>query len=115
MRKPSIALTLKKLAIVFAAVASVVALSIGGCSRAADRTLKIYQFQSTDTYAGQFQIDTSQLPPDAIKERSDSGGKGSPVSSLTVDKKYPIRILLVPASDDKLPANSQKPKTEVAD
>jgi hypothetical protein len=79
---------------------ALVALSMGGCfqgDRAADRTLKIHQIQSTDTYIGQFQIDTSQLPPGAIATRVDSGSQGDPVSSLTIDSRYPIRVVLVPA------------------
>jgi hypothetical protein len=78
---------------------ALIALSMGGCigDRAADRTLTIYQMQSTDTYNGQFQIDTSQLPPDAIKARTDSGGEGAPVTSLTIDQRYPIRVVLIPA------------------
>jgi len=77
----------------------VVALSAGGClgDRAADRTLTIYQMQSTDTYIGQFQIDASQLPPGAIKTRVDTGSQGVPVTSLTIDQRYPIRVVLVPA------------------
>ena len=81
----------------------VVALCTGGClgDRAADRTFRIYQLQSADTYIGQFQIDASQLPPGAVKTRVDSGGQGVPVTSLTIDQRYPIRVVLVPATDDK--------------
>ncbi len=74
-----------------------VALLMGGCSRAASRTLEIHQIQSTGTYNGQFQIDVSQLPEDAVKSRVDSGGEGSPLTRLTIDQKYPIRVVLVPA------------------
>ena len=71
---------------------------VGGClgDRAADRTLTIHQLQSTATYQGQFQIDTSQLPPGAITRRIDKGGQGVPVTVLTIDQRYPIRIVLVP-------------------
>jgi hypothetical protein len=91
-----------------------VALSIGGCSRAADRTLTICQFQSTDTYHGQFQIDTSQLPSGAVT-RTDSGGAGDPVTSLKIDMKYPIQVVLVPYASDMANAvddaeNNYKPK-----
>ena len=82
-------------------VASVLAFWVSGCSwgsRAADRTLEIYQFQSTGTYTGSFQIDTSQLPPDAIETRVDSGSQGVPVTRLTIDSQYPIRIVFVPAT-----------------
>ena len=74
-----------------------IAFCLGSCSRAADRTLTIVQFQSTGTYTGQFKIDTSQLPPRAIEERVDSGSEGGPVTKLTVNMKYPIRVVLVPA------------------
>jgi len=86
-------------------VTAVIALSMAGCigDRAADRTLTIYQMESTDTYTGQFQIDTSQLPPDAIKARVDSGREGVPVTKLIIDQRYPIRVVLVPATDDKPP------------
>jgi hypothetical protein len=75
-----------------------IALSMGGCfgDRAADRTLTIYQLQSTETYVGQFQIDTSQLPPGAVKTRIDSAGQGGPLTSLTIDQRYPVRVVLVP-------------------
>ena len=75
-----------------------VALLVGGClgDRAADRTLTIYQMQSTGTYTGQFQIDMSQLPPGAVKTRVDSGGQGFPVTTLTIDQRYAVKVVLVP-------------------
>jgi hypothetical protein len=81
----------------------VIAASVVGClgDHAADRSLKIYQLQSTDTYSGQFQIDTSQLPPDAIVKRDDIGGVGRPVTSLTINQEYPIRVVLVPVTEDE--------------
>ncbi len=77
----------------------VVALLVSSCigDRAADRTLTIYQMQSTGTYTGQFQIDTSQLPPDAIETRVDDSSQGVPVTTLTIDYRYPIQVVLVPA------------------
>lgn len=76
-----------------------VALSVNGCSRAADRTLTIYQFQTIDdTYAGQFEIDASQLPSDAIESQEDSGGQGAPVTKLTIKDRYSIRVVLVPVN-----------------
>jgi hypothetical protein len=87
-----------------------VALSFGGClgDRAADRTLRIHQLQSTDRYTGQFQIDASQLPPNAITKRVDSGSDGAPITSLTINQKYPIRILLVPVGDDESATRDSK-------
>jgi hypothetical protein len=80
--------------------AAIAALSAAGClgDRAADRTLTIYQLQSTETYTGQFQIDTSQLPPGAVEMRVDDDSEGVPVTSLTIDQQYPIRVVLVPAT-----------------
>ncbi len=82
---------------------AVFALSMGGClgDRAADRTLEIHQIQSTDTYTGQFQIDASQVPPDAIETRVDSGSQGAPVTSLTINSRYAVRVLLVPATQPR--------------
>jgi hypothetical protein len=81
--------------------------------RRTDRTLTIYQMQSTGTYIGQFQIDASQLPPGAIKTRVDSGSQQVPVTSLTIDQRYPIRVVLVPATVDtpspQHPAPQKKP------
>jgi hypothetical protein len=79
---------------------AVVALSMSGCigDRAADRTLEIHQVQSTNSYTGQFRIDMSQIPPDAIKTEVKNNNSGSPVTSLTIDSEYPIRILIVPAT-----------------
>ncbi len=68
---------------------------------AAERTLTIHQLQGADSPIGQFQIDTSQLPSKAIVSRSDSGGDGTPVTSLEVDQKYRIRVVLVPENDSK--------------
>jgi outer membrane lipopolysaccharide assembly protein LptE/RlpB len=77
--------------------------------RAADRTLTIRQFQSTETYNGQFQVDTSQLPSDAVETRVDSGGPGAPVISLTIKQRYPIRVVLVLAANDKPAQTHHKP------
>jgi hypothetical protein len=77
-----------------------VALSLSGClgNRAADRTLEIHQIQSFDTYTGQFQIDTSQLPLEAVKTEVKNDSQGTPVTLLTIDQKYPIRVVFVPAT-----------------
>lgn len=86
-----------------AACGLMLAASASGCigDRAADRTLTIYQMQSTKTPSGQFEIDTSQLPADAIKSREDSGGEGMPVSQLEIDYKYRVRVVLVPVEDEE--------------
>lgn len=77
----------------------VIALLASGClgDRAADRTLTIYQMQSTGTYTGQFQIDTSQLPPGAVETRVEDSRQGTPVTKLIIDDRYPVRVVLVPA------------------
>ena len=82
-------------------VTAAVAYSMGACSRAADRTLEIHQVQRFDTYTGQFQIDASQLPPDAIEKRVDSGNEGAPVTSLTIGSMYAVRVMLVPVSQPR--------------
>ncbi len=93
---------------------AVVALSLGGCigDRAADRTLTIHQMQATGTYIGQFQIDVSQLPPDAIEGRIDSGQQGDPLTKLTINYRYPIRIVLVPATENKPSPQNPTPQTK---
>jgi hypothetical protein len=80
-----------------------IAATVLGClgDRAADRTLTIHQLQSTDLPIGQFQIDTSQLPSEAIKSRSDRGSEGAPVTSLEIDQKYRVRIVLVPENENE--------------
>lgn len=68
--------------------------TLSGCSKAADRTLTIYQFQSTETYDGQFRIDTSGLPADAIKSTVDTGGPGDPAKRITLNMDYKFEIVL---------------------
>jgi len=75
-------------------VGCVAALSVSGCSKAADRTLTIYQFMSTETYDGQFQLDTSELPSDAIESTVDTGSPGDPVKRITLNMDYEIEIVL---------------------
>lgn len=55
---------------------------VSGCSKAADRTLTIYQFQDKKTYSGKFKIDTSTLPADAVRTLEESGGPGDPVTRI---------------------------------
>jgi hypothetical protein len=75
-------------------VGCVTASTISGCSKAADRTLTIYQIQSSKTYSGQFRLDTSQLPPDAIVETVDTGGPGDPLRRVTLKMDYEIEVVL---------------------
>lgn len=71
-----------------------VASTVSGCSKAADRTLTIYQFQSTKTYGGQFKLNTSELPADAIESTVDTGGPGDPVKRITLNMDYGFEIVL---------------------
>jgi hypothetical protein len=81
--------------IVFAFILGCITTSIvSGCSKAADRTLTIYQIQSTETYDGQLKVDTSDLPSDAIKSTVDAGGLGDPVRSITLNQSYEFEIVL---------------------
>jgi hypothetical protein len=68
--------------------------TISGCSKAADRTLRIYQCQSTETYPGAFRIDTSQLTPDAIKSKTETGEPGAPVTEIELEMDYEIEVVL---------------------
>ena len=72
----------------------ITASTVTGCSKAADRTLTIYQFQSTKTYAGQFKLNTSELPADAIESTADTGGPGDPVKRITLNMDYGFEIVL---------------------
>jgi hypothetical protein len=86
-----------------ATLASLIAAPSVGCigDRAAERTITIHQLQSTGSYPGQFQIDTSQLPSDALRQRENRGSDGAPVSTLEIDERYPIRVVLVPVKDGR--------------
>jgi hypothetical protein len=76
------------------ALGCVVTSTVVGCSKAADRTITIYQFQSTETYDGQFRLDTSELPNDAIESINDTGGPGDPVKRVTLNMDYEFEIVL---------------------
>ena len=69
-------------------------LTVSGCSKAATRTLTVFQHQSTETYTGAFHIDTSQLPPDAIKTQTETGEPGQPETRIELDMDYEIEIVL---------------------
>jgi len=82
------------LAIAFALGFMVALTTVSGCSEAANRTLKIFQLQSTETYTGAFRIDTSGLPPDAIESKTETGGPGKPVTQITLNMDYEIEVVL---------------------
>ena len=86
------------LAIAFAFGCLVTATAFSGCSKAADRTLTIFQFQSTKTHVGQFRIDTSSLPENAIETKTDTGGPGGPVTRITLNSDFEIEVVLRRAS-----------------
>lgn len=88
------------IAIAFAFGCLVTATTISGCSKAADRTLTLFQFQSTKTHAGQFRIDTTALPAKAIETTSDSGGPGDPLKRITLNSDYEIEVVLRLASKE---------------
>jgi hypothetical protein len=96
------------------ALSAIVGAPLLGCfpiDRAADRTLTIYQTQSAETYDGQFQIDASRLPPDAIEARRDRGGTWDATTRLTLNSKYQIKVVLLPATqpDEASGAEPEKP------
>ena len=86
------------LAIAFGSGCLVTATAFSGCSKAADRTLTIFQFQSTKTHFGQFRIDTSSLPENAIETKTDTGGPGDPVTRITLNSDLEIELVLRLAS-----------------
>lgn len=51
-------------------------------------------------------VDVSQLPPDAIEGRSVIHEHGSPVDFITLKTGYPVRIIVVPATQ---PASTTRP------
>ena len=86
------------LAIAFASGCLVTATAFSGCSKPADRTLTIFQFQSTKTDVGQFRIDTSSLPENAIENKTDTGGPGDPLTRITLNSDLEIELVLRLAS-----------------
>ena len=80
---------------------TILVLCTTGClfdDREADRTFQISQAQSTGR-VGAFAVDTSRLPPGVVAERTDSTNRyGSPVTSLKLETGFPVRIVLVPAT-----------------
>jgi len=87
-RMPTIVLT------AFALGFMVALLTVSGCSEAARRTLTLFQFQSSKTYTGPFRIDVSQLPPEAVQSRTETGGPGKPETRLTLNMDYEVEIVL---------------------
>jgi hypothetical protein len=78
----------------------IAASTVIGCSEAANRTITIYQLQSTETYGGQFKFDTSGLPADAIESTVDTGGPGDPVKRITLSMDYEFEIVLRLVDDE---------------
>lgn len=70
--------------------------TVSGCSKPADRTLRIRQHQSTKTYVGAFRIDTSQLAPNAITSKSETGEPGAPVTEIELAWDHEIEVVLRP-------------------
>jgi hypothetical protein len=98
----------------FALGFSTALLTVSGCSEAARRTLTIFQFQSTKTYNGQFRIDTSELPPDAIDKRTDVGKTGAPETRLELNQDYEFEVVLrlVKSEESTTPAPDSSPRPE---
>ena len=49
---------------------------------------------SAETYDGQFKLDTSELPSDAIESTVDTGGPGGPVKRIKLNMDYEFEIVL---------------------
>ena len=80
--------------IAFAIGFLIAAETMSGCSRAADRTLTIFQFQSTETYGGKFRVDTSELPSSAIEAIHETGGPGDPLTRIELNMDHEIEVVL---------------------
>jgi len=92
MNKASAAMVLA-----FVAGCLVTSAVFSGCSEAAYRTLTIHQLQSTDTYDGEFLVDTSELPDNAIEYESDNQNAGKPEKPSTrihLNAKYEVEVVL---------------------
>ena len=88
------------LAIAFVSGCLVTATSISGCSKAADRTLTIYQFQSVNTYSGPFRVDTSGLPEGAVATKSETGSPGDPLTRIELNSNFAVEVVLRLADKD---------------
>ena len=88
------------LLIVFAIGFLTAVTTMSGCSRAANRTLTIFQFQSPKTYGGKFRVDTSELPSSAIEVIHETGGPGSPLTRIELNIDYEIEVILRFAETD---------------
>jgi hypothetical protein len=78
-----------------------------GCSVPATRAVRIGQhYQSTDALKP-FEVDVSQLPPEAIRQRQWTRDHWQqPTDEIELTPGYPVRVILVPATR---PAASPKP------
>ncbi len=68
-------------------------MTVSGCSEPASRKLTIFQFQSTQTYTGPFQIDTSELPAGAVASINQTGNAGKPETKLTLNQDYQFEVV----------------------
>lgn len=72
----------------------IVTTTLSGCSKPADRTLTIYQLQSTETYNGPFKLNTSELPSDAIESIEETGDPNGSFSRITLSMDYNFEVVL---------------------
>ena len=86
-------------------------LTVSGCSEPDNRTLTLFQIQSTKTYIGPFRIDTSQLPPNAVESQTETRGPGKPETRFTLNSDYKFEIVLRLASKNEtsLPNDIETP------
>jgi hypothetical protein len=64
---------------------------------AATRTLRIHQLQSTSDKQASFVVDTSQLPPGAVKRYVQKNGDTDPITDIDLDMSQ-VKIMIVPAT-----------------
>jgi hypothetical protein len=88
-------------AVITIAASSILLMFTSGCflgDRAADRTVELRQVQGSSSYMGPFLVDASRLPADAVQRVDGVDHWGNPVTSLTISEKYPVQIVLMPAT-----------------
>lgn len=75
-----------------------------GCSQAANRTLMVMQYWSSDNEDEEFRIVTSGLPPDAIiKRTSEPKTPDDPNTLLELNSDYKFEIVIRIAKSETAP------------
>lgn len=76
---------------------ALVALTLTGCSVAPHRHVLFRQMKNDKTHPGQFEVDTSALPPGAVTVRIRNNTDETNYTEYDIRPDCPVKILLVPA------------------